>query len=117
MNSNYVLSKLILAAVACGLLILTGACGLEDEDTAKGEDSTSREKVLKNQESDFERMFDRYIACMNKAHSSKLEDDFLAFSESLTEYQLSPTVTNRNAYLLLRKNVEVQLMTVRGDSR
>ncbi len=61
------------------------------------------------QGADFRRLFDRYTACMGKRPSPTLEEDFYLYQESLTEYQSNPTALNRDAYILLRKNVELQL--------
>ena len=70
------------------------------------------EQVIENQTGDFERMFDRYIACMDKGsyqHKRSLEEDFFLYAASLDEYQLSPTVENRDSYLTFRAVVSARL--------
>ena len=108
-ETKNVLPAVMLAVTACGILILAVACEVNDGGSSESGRSTSREQVLDNQSADFERLFERYIACMEKKHPPNLEEDFFAFHESLREYQLSPSANNRDKYLLLRKNVEVQL--------
>ena len=89
--------------VAVAIVFVLGLMAGENSDGG----GSSRESVLERQEADYKAMVDRYVVC--KTRPLRLEQDFEAFRRSLDRYQTDPTEMNRNWYLLIRKNVELQL--------
>ena len=87
------------------LFIVMAVCLRGSDDQS----SPSLSDVIDNQQADYQRLFDKYLACQGKKWSRELENDMNLLGEVMRDYQRNPTRVNRNQYLAVRKGVEVKL--------
>lgn len=96
----------MIAVGAVLLLFIVMAVCLQGSDD---QSSPSRSEVLDNQQADYKRLFDQYLACQGEEWSRALENEMNLLGEALGDYRRNPTRENRTHYLVVRKAVEVKL--------